>query len=211
MNRRKMLALSTGVAFAGLNSASIAGQALLQSESVRSEGTPLWFLHEDELKTGVNIPSTKIAKTSIVTNRGDFPPPYDKLIRKAEAVYPYLNPGLKGENGRPLWYLAEDYKVPFNVTMRAVNYFFDLAKNDKRRKVTYRVDKFELVPVSEVSTDTKSLYDLPIITEVSLLLGYSANYGNTGGESLGAWKRVFFRDEEIIALYMSPKPQVVMS
>ena len=201
-----MLGLSVGLGFTGLSSIPIDAQNTPAKSQI-----PLWFLHEDELKTGVIVPNTKIAKKSIVTNRGDFPPPYDKLIRKAEAVYPYLNPGLKGENGMPLWYTDESYKVPFNVTIRAVNYFFGRAANSSLVKVTYRVEKFELVPITEKSAKAKDLYDLPTVTEVSLTLGYTANFGNTGYESIGAWKKVFFENEEIVALYMSPKPQIVMS
>ncbi len=44
----------------------------------------------------------------------------------AEAVYPIEWVNSEMENGKPLWYSKGNRKLPYNVTSRAVNYYFDL-------------------------------------------------------------------------------------
>ena len=209
MNRRKMLAISAGLAFSGIPAALVEAQ----ESPVKAQGLPLWFIHEDELKTGVVSPITGKRNKAITTNRFEGRSTlHDKLIIKAEAIYPFYNSGFETERGKPLWYSEGSYRVPFNITTRAVNYYFQLAAQDKYSNVVYNVAVTELTSVQKKSSDEKEFDEKPNIYEVSLAFSHRRYVSSLGMESFGLQKRVIFdRNEEVIALYMPPKPTVYVS
>jgi len=211
MNRRQMLALSTGFALGGIVPAT-----------AQETESPLWFINNEELNTTIVLPKTKNQK-AIESNRltTTFGRRDEALIRKAEAVYPRINYGRLTDDGKFTWYdLDAKDRTPTNVTPRAVNYWFDLATNNKGSFAKYNVEIDELFAVvvekeerKNASGTIETLHhpNYKLVYEVSLSLSYGIYCGKLCGGGFDRRKKVFFNEkEEIIALYM-PTTDVWMS
>lgn len=86
-----MLTFATGIAFSGF--VPLSGRAQTNSP---------WIISDEELKTNIILPKKRSKR--VETNRFDGSlSRYEKLIKTAEAVYPFDL--TTNANGKPVWYL----------------------------------------------------------------------------------------------------------
>lgn len=184
MNRRQMLTVATGIAFSGF--VPLSG---------RAQNNSPWIISDEELKTDIVLPKER--SNRVETNRLDGSlSRYEKLIKSAESVYPFNL--TTDATGKPIWYLKGEPERSYNITPRAINYYFNSAANykDGESGSKYTVEVNEL----EVVTDKKTEEDVIV---VSLLLEYFYACGNLCGYGFTAKKIVVFNQkQEIASLYM---------
>jgi hypothetical protein len=191
MNRRKMLTLSAGFALVGINPTIL-----------KAQESPLWFIHEGEFNTSIVLPNNKKTHKGIITNRFDESlSRYENIIKKAEALYPYYTIGNEMGNGKPFWFSDRERKTPYNVTPGAVNFYFNLAVNNKNSRTKYQVEVNELIAVTKENRNRSEPPEE--VYEVSLFLNYGLYCGKLCGGGFDRRKKVIFNHKgEIAALYM---------
>ena len=202
MDRRDMLTMFGGLALGGLLPAAIGGQTSMDTQRYIP-----WSINEEELKTTIILPGGKKTNKYIKTNRlYDFGARDEKLIKMAEAVYPTEWVDSEMENGKPLWYAKGNQKLPYNVTSRAVNYYFDLATTGKA-SCTYNVEVSRVLGVKNEKTKKGNDIEIKVVRDPITIVTLNLNYGYVCG-TLCCWgfdrrKMVIFNESgEIVSLYM---------